>query len=82
MNYASLRIKKRGAQTRYKGLQNISGHKEGQYNYKALTVQYLASHIDRAVCDMKYLRPLENWDRVFESLSRHECLFVYFLCSC
>jgi hypothetical protein len=29
---------------------------------------------------MDLLRPLEHWDREFESHSRHECLFAFILC--
>jgi hypothetical protein len=31
---------------------------------------------------MKCLRPLQRWDRWFESHSRHGCLFVFILCVC
>jgi hypothetical protein len=35
-----------------------------------------ADHSGRSV--MKCLRPLESWDRGFESHSRHGCLLLYF----
>jgi hypothetical protein len=31
---------------------------------------------------MKYLRPLERWDRGFESHSRHGYLYAFILCLC
>jgi hypothetical protein len=39
-----------------------------------------ADHSGRAVKDMKCLRPLERWDRGFESHSRHQCLCVRLFC--
>jgi hypothetical protein len=35
-----------------------------------------ADHSGLAVWGIKYLHPLEHWDRGFESHSRHGCLFV------
>jgi hypothetical protein len=29
---------------------------------------------------MKYFRPLQHWDRGFESHSRHGCLCAFILC--
>jgi hypothetical protein len=42
----------------------------------------LAVYSGRAVQGMKWLRPLEYWDRGFESNSRHGCLSACILCSC
>jgi hypothetical protein len=39
-------------------------------------------HSDRAVKSMECLRPLEHWDRGFESHSGYGCMPEYFLCSC
>jgi hypothetical protein len=39
-----------------------------------------ADQSGRAVEGMKCLRPLEHWDRGFESHSRHECLCTFILC--
>jgi hypothetical protein len=41
-----------------------------------------ADHSGRAVWGMNCLRPLEHWDRGFESHSRHGCLCAFILCSC
>jgi len=32
----------------------------------------------RAVSDAYYLRPLEHWDRGFESYSRHGCVSAFY----
>jgi hypothetical protein len=42
----------------------------------------VADHNGRAIEGMKYLRPLEPWDRGFESHSRHGCLSAFILCLC
>jgi hypothetical protein len=47
-----------------------------------MSSSYFANHSGRANEGMKYLRPLEHWDRGFESHSRHGCLFVFILCLC
>jgi hypothetical protein len=44
---------------------------------KATLLLFLADLSDRAVYGMKCLRPLEHWDRGFESHSRHDCPFWF-----
>jgi hypothetical protein len=39
-------------------------------------------HSGRAVQGKMCLHPLEHWDRVFESHSRHGCLSAFILCLC
>jgi hypothetical protein len=39
-------------------------------------------NVSRAVWGMDRLRPLEHWDRGFESHSRHGCLSAFILCLC
>jgi hypothetical protein len=58
-------------------------------NYYVVSVEnirkvtdYIADHSGRAVWVMNCLRPLEHWDRVFESHSRHGCLCAFILCLC
>jgi hypothetical protein len=41
-----------------------------------------AGHSSCAVLDKNCLRPLEHWDRGFESHSRHGCLSAFILCMC
>jgi hypothetical protein len=42
----------------------------------------VADHSGRAVYGTNRTRPLKNWDRGFESFSRHGCLcaFILYLC--
>jgi hypothetical protein len=42
----------------------------------------IADHSDRAVYGMNRLRPLEHWDRGFESHSRHGYLYAFILGLC
>jgi hypothetical protein len=41
-----------------------------------------ADHSGRAVGGINSLRPLEHWDRGFESHSRNRCLCVRLFCVC
>jgi hypothetical protein len=41
-----------------------------------------ADHSSRAVEGMNNLLPLESWDHVFESHSRHRCACVHLFCVC
>jgi hypothetical protein len=49
-----------------------NGHLEQKY----------ADHSGRAVHGMNCLRPLEHWNRVFETHSRHSCLCAFILRLC
>jgi hypothetical protein len=49
-------------------------------NYQSIKM-WKADHGGRAVWGMNCLRPLERWDRGFESYSRHECLCVRLFCA-
>jgi hypothetical protein len=46
------------------------------------TINLIADPRGLAVYDKKRLRPLEHWDRGFESHSRHGYLFAFILCLC
>jgi hypothetical protein len=39
-----------------------------------------AEHCGRAVYGMNYLRPLDSWDRKFESHSMYECVSAFIEC--
>jgi hypothetical protein len=45
-----------------------------------ITIYQLTHQISRAVSSMKCLRPLKNYDRVFELHLRHVCLCTFILC--
>jgi hypothetical protein len=52
------------------------------YLYNSLSIPSCADHSGRAVKGMNCLRSLERWDYVFESNSRHGCLYVRLFCVC
>jgi hypothetical protein len=59
--------------------QNVLKNPRNSHDIKFL-VQDSGDHSGRAVLSMNRLRPLEHWDRWFESHSRHGCLFAFIMC--
>jgi hypothetical protein len=45
-----------------------------------MTVLWISIHSGRVVWGMNRLRPLEHWDRWFESHSGHACVCVHLFC--